>query len=179
MSHECPAPWPLCSRPLEFIQPLATRAEAWQAIPGVSEWVMGILKRGYSLQFAQRPLWAAWSPPLQSENAHVLSSDVLILLEKGAIEKSSFSSERLILLQQLLLHPQEEGRPPAHPRSQMPKLHPHEEVIQADHIETPHLANSASETNKMFYSQLPQRLARSGPSQRWRFYRTEPSSSAT
>ncbi len=33
-----------CSRPLEFIQPLATRAEAWQAIPGVSDWVMGIIK---------------------------------------------------------------------------------------------------------------------------------------
>ncbi len=35
---------PPCSRPLEFIQPLATRAEAWQAIPGVSEWVMGIIR---------------------------------------------------------------------------------------------------------------------------------------
>ncbi len=34
----------LCSRPLEFIQPLATWAEAWQAIPGVSDWVMGIIK---------------------------------------------------------------------------------------------------------------------------------------
>ncbi len=43
-----------CSRPLEFIQPLATRAETWQAIPGVSEWFMGIIKRGYSLQFARR-----------------------------------------------------------------------------------------------------------------------------
>ncbi len=31
------------------------RAEAWQAIPGVSDWVMGIIKRGYSLQFARRP----------------------------------------------------------------------------------------------------------------------------
>ncbi len=46
---------PPCSRPLEFIQPLATRAEAWQAIPGVSDWVMGKIKRGYSLQFARRP----------------------------------------------------------------------------------------------------------------------------
>ncbi len=55
---------PPCSRPLEFIQPLATRAEAWQAIPGVSDWVMGIIKRGYSLQFARRPpRSAAWSPP--------------------------------------------------------------------------------------------------------------------
>ncbi len=30
---------PLCSQSLEPIQPLATRAETWRAIPGVSEWV--------------------------------------------------------------------------------------------------------------------------------------------
>ncbi len=46
---------PPCSRSLEFIQPLAMQAEAWQAIPGMSEWVMGIIKQGYSLQFARRP----------------------------------------------------------------------------------------------------------------------------
>ncbi len=46
---------PPCSRPLEFIQPLATRAEAWQDIPRVSEWVMATIKQGYSLQFARRP----------------------------------------------------------------------------------------------------------------------------
>ncbi len=36
--------------PLETIQPLATRAEAWQAIPRVSNWVLGIIKQGYTLQ---------------------------------------------------------------------------------------------------------------------------------
>ncbi len=46
---------PLCSQSLEPIQPLATQAEAWQAIPGVSEWVMATIIRGYSLQFARRP----------------------------------------------------------------------------------------------------------------------------
>ncbi len=78
---------PLCSRPLEFIQPLATRAEAWQAIPGVSEWVMGIIKRGYSLQFARRPLRFSGvvSTSVQGENARVLRSEVMTLLEKGAI----------------------------------------------------------------------------------------------
>ncbi len=34
---------PLCSQSLEPIQPLATRAEAWQAIPGVSEWVRAMI----------------------------------------------------------------------------------------------------------------------------------------
>ncbi len=79
---------PPCSRPLEFIQPLATRAEAWQAIPGVSEWVMGIIKRGYSLQFARRPLRFSGvvSTSVQGENVHVLHSEVMTLLEKGAIE---------------------------------------------------------------------------------------------
>ncbi len=79
---------PPCSRPLEFIQPLATRAEAWQAIPGVSEWVMGIIKQGYSLQFARRPprFSGVVSTSVQGENARVLRSEVMTLLEKGAIE---------------------------------------------------------------------------------------------
>ncbi len=79
---------PPCSRPLEFIQPLATRAEAWQAIPGVSEWVIGIIKRGYSLQFARRPprFSGVVSTSVQGENARVLRSEVMTLLEKGAIE---------------------------------------------------------------------------------------------
>ncbi len=79
---------PPCSRPLEFIQPLATRAEAWQAIPGVSEWVMGIIKRGYSLQFARRPprFSGVVSTSVHGENARVLRSEVMTLLEKGAIE---------------------------------------------------------------------------------------------
>ncbi|KAI2668545.1 Gag-Pro-Pol polyprotein [Labeo rohita] len=72
----------------EPIIPLATRAEAWQAIPGVSDWVMGIIKRGYSLQFARRPPCFSGVVPtvVMSRDAHVLRSEVLILLEKGAIE---------------------------------------------------------------------------------------------
>ncbi len=31
------------------------RAEAWQAIQGVSEWVMATVRRGYTLQLARRP----------------------------------------------------------------------------------------------------------------------------
>ncbi len=64
--------------------------EAWQAIPGVSDWVMGIIKRGYSLQFARRPprfkTPGVVSTLVQSENARVLRSEVMTLLEKGAIE---------------------------------------------------------------------------------------------
>ncbi len=39
---------------LEAIQPLVTWATAWQVIPEVSDWVMGIIKWGYSLQFTRR-----------------------------------------------------------------------------------------------------------------------------
>ncbi len=48
--------------PPELIQPLGTQAEAWQAIPGVSHWVLGIIKRGYSLQFARSLLTTGCSP---------------------------------------------------------------------------------------------------------------------
>ncbi len=48
---------PLGGLPLETIQPFATQAEAWQAIPRLSNWFLGIIKRGYTLKFAQRPPW--------------------------------------------------------------------------------------------------------------------------
>ncbi len=54
----------------------------------VSEWVMGIIKLGYSLQFARRsPRFSGVvSTSVQGENARVLRSEVMTLLEKGAIE---------------------------------------------------------------------------------------------
>ncbi len=102
---------PLCSRPLEFIQPLATRAEAWQAIPGVSEWVMGIIKRGYSLQFARRPprFSGVVSTSVQGENARVLRSEVMTLLEKGAIEMVSPALSESGFYSRYFLVPKKDG----------------------------------------------------------------------
>ncbi len=107
---------PPCSRPLEFIQPLATRAEAWQAIPGVSEWVMGIIKR-----------------------STLRGDDVA---GKRSHRNGSSSFERVRLLQPLLPRPQKGWRPPAHPRSQMPESRPHETAVQDDHAEADPLADS-------------------------------------
>ncbi len=102
---------PPCSRPLEFIQPLATRAEAWQAIPGVSEWVMGIIKRGYSLQFARRPprFSGVVSTSVQGENARVLCSEVMTLLEKGAIEMVSPALSESGFYSRYFLVPKKDG----------------------------------------------------------------------
>ncbi len=102
---------PPCSQPLEFIQPLATRAEAWRAIPGVSEWVMGIIKRGYSLQFARRPprFSGVVSTSVQGENARVLRSEVMTLLEKGAIEMVSPALSESGFYSRYFLVPKKDG----------------------------------------------------------------------
>ena len=73
---------------LELIQPLSIRASQWQAIPGVSDWVMGVIKHGYSLQFARRPprFHGVVTTSVHNENAHVLRAEVKNLLVKGAIE---------------------------------------------------------------------------------------------
>lgn len=54
------------------------RAKAWQAIPGVTKWVMGIIKRGCVLLFAQRILLFNGMVPtsMKSEGIHVLRSEV-------------------------------------------------------------------------------------------------------
>ncbi len=77
---------PPCSRSLEFIQPLAMRAEC---LPRSVRVGYGIIKRGYSLQFARRPprFSGVVSTLVQSKNTHVLRSEVMTLLEKGAIER--------------------------------------------------------------------------------------------
>ncbi len=102
---------PPCRRPLEFIQPLATRAEAWQAIPGVTKWVMGIIKRGYSLQFARRPprFSGVVSTSVQGENARVLRSEVMTLLEKGAIEMVSPALSESGFYSRYFLVPKKDG----------------------------------------------------------------------
>ncbi len=62
---------PLCSQSVQQFQPLATRAKAWQAIPGVSTWVMTMVKQGYTLQLARRPLRfrCVLATTVRSENA--------------------------------------------------------------------------------------------------------------
>ncbi len=47
---------PLCSQSAQPFQPLATPVETWEAIPGVSAWVMTTVRQGYTLQFARRQL---------------------------------------------------------------------------------------------------------------------------
>ncbi len=104
---------------------------------------MGIIKRGYSLQFARRPprFSGVVSTSVQGENARVLRSEVMTLLEKGAIEMV-LQLERVRLLQPLLPRPQKGWRPPAHPRSQTPESRPHETAVQDDHAEADPLADS-------------------------------------
>ncbi len=79
---------PLCSQSTQPFQPLATRAKAWQAISCVSTWVMTTVRRGYTLQVAQRPqhFRSVLATTVHSENAQVLRTEVMNLLGKGAIE---------------------------------------------------------------------------------------------
>ncbi len=76
------------SQSAQSFQPLAMRAEAWQAIPGVTAWVMNAVRRGYSLQFARRPprFRGVLATSVRSDDTHVLRVEVMNLLEKGAIE---------------------------------------------------------------------------------------------
>ncbi len=105
---------------------------------------MGIIKRGYSLQFARRPprFSGMVSTSVQGENARVLRSEGDDVAGKRSHRNGPASSERVRLFQPLLPRPQEGWRPPAHPRSQLPESRPHETAIQDDHAEADPLADS-------------------------------------
>ncbi len=92
------ASWsPLGGLPLETIQPLATRAEAWQAIPGMSNWVLGIIKQGRGLHISQ------------PSNAHVLHAEIICLLVKGAVETVSLAQSESGFFSRYFLVPKKDG----------------------------------------------------------------------
>ncbi len=78
---------PLCSQYAQPFKPLATRAgEAWQAIPGVSTWVMTTVKTRLYTTIRSKTTTLPQCACHHSENTQVLLTEVMNLLEKGAIE---------------------------------------------------------------------------------------------
>ncbi|KAI2646365.1 Gag-Pol polyprotein [Labeo rohita] len=144
-------------QPPEPILPLATRAEAWQAIPGVSEWVMGIIKRGYSLRFARRPPHFSGVVPtlVVSKDAHVLRSEVMILLEKGAVEVVHPAQSESGFYSRYFLVPKKDGglRPILDLRHLNRALMKHR-AIQDDHIEADPLAHTPRGLDAYFHIQI-------------------------
>ncbi len=72
---------------------------------------MGIIKRGYSLQFARRPprFSGVVSTSVQGENARVLRSEVMTMLEKGAIEMVSPALSESGFYSRYFLIPKKDG----------------------------------------------------------------------
>ncbi len=70
-----------------------------------------IIKRGYSLQFARRPprFSGVVSTSVQGENARVLRSEVMTLLEKGAIEMVSPALSESGFYNRYFLVPKKDG----------------------------------------------------------------------
>ncbi len=131
---------PLSSQSAQPFQPLATWAEACQAIPVVSAWVMNTVRRGYSLQFDRRPpsFCGVLATSVRSEDAHVLRGDESA--GKWSHRNHSSSPEQFRLLQLLLPRPQIRWWPTTYYRSQTPELRSDVKVVQDDHFETDPLA---------------------------------------
>ncbi len=71
------------------LKPLCEFMSAWEVIPGISRWLLGVIERGFTLQFRRRPprfngvvqcLTLPW-------NAQVLRREVCCVLEKRAVEQ--------------------------------------------------------------------------------------------
>ncbi|XDV12961.1 hypothetical protein PO909_001499 [Leuciscus waleckii] len=93
----------------ETIRPLAMRAEAWEAIQGMSEWVLNTIEHGYSLQFARRPprFLARTETRVNSEAAHLLHAENSKAAAQRGYRTGPSFSERVGLLQPLLPRTQE------------------------------------------------------------------------
>ncbi len=101
---------------------------------------MGIIKRGYSLQFARRPprFSGVVSTSVHGENARVLRSEVMTLLEKGAIEMVPPALSESGFYSRYFLVPKKDGGL----RPILDLRRPHEMAVQDDHAEADPLADS-------------------------------------
>ena len=95
----------------DFIQPLAIHAKAWESIPGASKWVLNIVKRGYSLQFARRPsrFIARGETSVNQEVAHLLRTEIANLLRKGAVEAVPSAGSESGFYSRYFLVPKKDG----------------------------------------------------------------------
>ncbi len=77
----------------------------------MSTWVMTTVRRGYTLQFARRPLrfHGVLATTVRSENAQVLRAEVMNLLEKGAIEIVPPAQSESGFNSRYFLFPQKDG----------------------------------------------------------------------
>ncbi|XP_073668191.1 uncharacterized protein [Paramisgurnus dabryanus] len=70
------------------IQPLSLRLDAWRAIPNISEWMLNIIQKGYSLQFRRRPprFNGVIASTVRAQDESILYQEICNLLAKQAIE---------------------------------------------------------------------------------------------
>ncbi|KAK3556472.1 hypothetical protein QTP70_008336 [Hemibagrus guttatus] len=70
------------------LTPLSDNLAAWRLLPGVSQWVLDTVKKGYRIQFATRlPQFQGVLPTIVSTcQISFLQEELLFLLRKGAIE---------------------------------------------------------------------------------------------
>ncbi len=97
-------PLTVCSLP----RPLSQFTEAWQALPGVSEWVMKSIKNGYTLQFFRRPPRFN-SSTVRERNASVLREEIHNLLAKRAVEAVPLTDRESGFYSRYFLVPKKNG----------------------------------------------------------------------
>ncbi len=97
----------VCSLP----RPLSQFTEAWQALQGVSEWVMKSIKNGYTLQFFRRPprFNGVLMSTVQERNASVLREEIHNLLAKRAVEAVPRTDRESGFYSRYFLMPKKDG----------------------------------------------------------------------
>ncbi len=96
-----------CSPP----PPLSQFTEGWQALPGVSEWVMKSIKNGYTLQFFRRPprFNSVLMSTLREWNVSVLREEIHNLLSKRAVEAVPLTDRESGFYSRYFLVPKKDG----------------------------------------------------------------------
>ncbi|KAK3551721.1 hypothetical protein QTP70_023247 [Hemibagrus guttatus] len=92
--------------------PLSDNLAAWKLLPGVSQWVLDAVKKGYRIQFATRPPQFQEVLPtiVGTHQTLFLQEELLSLLRKGAIEHVPLPDQDLGFYSRYFIVPNKRGR---------------------------------------------------------------------
>ncbi|CAM4672887.1 unnamed protein product [Leuciscus chuanchicus] len=96
---------------LERLVPLAEFLVAWKLLPNISQWVLHVVEKGYSIQFGSCPprFQGVLPTVVDSEQALVMEQEVMTLLRKGAIERVSPPSRESGFYSRYFIVPKKDG----------------------------------------------------------------------
>ncbi len=120
----------------KLLKPPCQFMSAWKVIPGISRWLLGVIERGYALQFRPPRFNGVVQSLTSPRNAQALRQEIGCLLEKGAVERVPPNELESGFYSRYFVVPKKDGGALPNSRSQTHQQSALQTSVQDDNTET-------------------------------------------